>query len=129
MSWLKIDNPEIDGEKLQAEIEAEIARLKKEKKLPETDPRLEEAFSIFRRPGGSDLLANLEKYVPGIDRDLNFKRAFFLAPLLRFFLGFLGRIFRHQYIFNSLALEALRKQEERIKALEERRSPPRETSP
>ena len=34
MTWLKIDNPEIDGAKRQAEIDAEIARLKEEKKLP-----------------------------------------------------------------------------------------------
>lgn len=125
MEWLKIDNPEIDAGKIQKEIEDEVARLKAEKKLDDLDPLVEKTDSLFSPDEGeSYILKNMEKFVPGIDWELNFRRAFFFTPLVKFGLRVLSRILRHQFFFNSLTLEVLRDQEERIKALEDKITPP-----
>lgn len=121
MSWLKIDNPEIDGAKLQAEIDAEIARLKEEKKLPETDPSAESSLSAFATPEeGAALLEIMESYSKGWDLGSLSRRRPLLRPFLPFILKLLRRFLKPQYIFNSLVLELLRNQEDRIKALEDR---------
>ncbi len=120
MTWLKIDNPEIDGAKLQAEIEAEVARLKAEKKLPEDEPTGKSALSAFATPReGEALLEIMESYSSGWDLGSLSRRRPLLRPLLPLILKLLRRFLKPQYIFNSLVLELLRNQEERIKALED----------
>ena len=121
MNWLSRDNQSFDAEKLEAEIEAEIERKKKEKIIPGTDPELEKAFSVLPSPEEDGyLLEVMGKYASGLNEDLLSRRRRLPAPLIRLAVKILKRVFRPQYIFNALAAEALRKQEERIKILEKR---------
>ena len=122
MSWLKIDNPDIDGQKIQAEIEAEVDRFKKEGELTPGKPELEKAFSAFTTPRpDSGRLDTAEAYARGWDTETLARRRPGLSPLLALLVKILKRVLKPQYIFNSLILEVLRNQEKRIKDLEKRR--------
>jgi hypothetical protein len=123
MSWLQINNPEIDARKLEAEIEAEVDRLKKEKNLVDSGAGRENSPPAFPPAGGGEyFMDNLEKYAGGVEEITRFRRTFLLGPILKIFLKFLRRALRGQYIFNSLAIEILRNQEKRIQELEDRRA-------
>ena len=68
------------------------------------------------------LIEIAEAYASGWDTATLTRRRPILRPFLPLIAKILKRIFKPQYIFNSLVLEVLRKQEERIKALESRKT-------
>ncbi len=112
MNWLKIDAPGIDGEKLQREIEAEAAARAAEtppppSALPGSAPDETEA-----------LIEIAAAYSGGWDIETLGRRRKILKPFLPLISKLLGRLMKPQYIFNSLVLEILHRQEERLRRLE-----------
>lgn len=108
MNWLKIDAPGIDGEKLQREIEAAAAARAAEvpppsSVLPGSAPEETEA-----------LIEIAAAYSGGWDIESLGRRRKILKPFLPLISKILGRLMKPQYIFNSLVLEILHRQEERL---------------
>ncbi len=112
MNWLKIDTPGIDGEKLEKEIEADVS-LRESRATPPPPP--------LPGPVPEDTPALIEiasAYSSGWDIATLGRRRKILKPFLPLISKFLGRLLKPQYIFNSLVLEILRRQEERLRRLE-----------
>ncbi len=110
MSWLKIEQNDIDAAALEGEIESEV------KHLPVPPPAID---AVPRTPDDATALLEIaEQYAAGWDTETLARR----RPVLKPFLPLIGKLvrglFKPQYIFNSLVLEILKKQEERIRALE-----------
>ena len=120
MSWMKINNPDIDDRKIAAEIETEVERLKqREEETGEADDKTEPIASRTFSQEESALLEIAELYAAGWDPDTIGRRKPALKPFLPVIDKIFKRILKPQYIFNSLLLETVRKLEERIRALEE----------
>jgi len=123
MSWLKINNPNIDTDKLQREIEAEIEQLRND---PDISASLDEVIrttSALNTPEEAPALIEItEAYAAGWDAATLARRRPFLKPFLPLLEKILKRFLKPQYIFNSLLLELIRKQEKRVQALEKRAS-------
>ena len=121
MSWLSHNNPSLDTQKLEAEIDEEVKRLKNEKKVPEVDPLLEKAFSSLpAAPEDADLLEMMENYTSITVQSPFGQRRRWPAPFNVLVSRILRKIFQHQHVYNLLALEVLKNQEKRIKSVEER---------
>ncbi len=111
MNWLKIDTPGIDGEKLEQEIEAEAAARSAGIPLPRT---------ALPGPVAEDSAALIEiaaAYSSGWDIETLGRRRKLLKPFLPLISKVLGRLMKPQYLFNSLVLEVLHRQEERLARL------------
>jgi len=120
MNWLKIDNPEIDSGKLQSEIETEVARIR-------NDPNFSSVTGDSGRPAALNtpeespaLIEIAEAYAAGWDAATLARRRPILKPFLPLMKKVLKKFLKPQYIFNSLTLEIIRKQEDRIHSLEKR---------
>jgi hypothetical protein len=120
MNWLKIDNPEIDAEKLQSEIEAEVGRIRSDPKFSSVEEEIKLASSLETPDDSPALLEIAEAYAAGWDASALARRRPILKPLLPLLEKILKKFLKPQYIFNSLLLEIIRKQEERIQSLEKR---------
>ena len=121
MNWLRIDNPDIDSGKLQSEIEAEIEQLRKDPKFSASLNEAIKSASALNTPEETPALIEIaEAYAAGWDAATLARRRPFLKPFLPLLEKILKRFLKPQYIFNSLLLELIRKQEERIQALEKR---------
>jgi len=120
MNWLRIDNPEINAQKLQSEIETEIEQLQND---PEISASLDEGIkgiSALKTPEETPALVEIaEAYAAGWDAATLARRWPALKPFLPLLEKILKRFLRPQYIFNSLLLEIIRHQEERIQDLEQ----------
>ncbi len=118
MTWLKIDNPEIDGDKLQSDIETEIVRIQNDPKFSSLDAPGKHT-AVLKTPEDSPALLEIaEAYATGWDGATLARRRPILKPFLPLLEKILKKLLKPQYIFNSLTLEIIRKQEERIQALE-----------
>ena len=120
MTWLKIDNPEIDAEKLQSEIEAEVGRIQNDPNFYAIEDELKLTASLKTPKDSAALLEIAEAYASGWDAATLARRRPFLKPLLPLLEKILKKFLKPQYIFNSLALEIIRKQQEQIQSLEKR---------
>jgi hypothetical protein len=109
---MKIDAPGIDGEKLEQEIEAEAAACSAGISAPPTalpGPEEEDSAALIEIAGA---------YSSGWDIETLGRRRKLLKPFLPLISKILGRLMKPQYIFNSLVLEVLQRQEERLARLE-----------
>jgi len=120
MNWLKIDNPEIDAEKLQSEIDAEVGRIQSDPKFSSIEEDTKLATSLETPDDSTALLEVAEAYAAGWDTLTLARRIPILKPMLPLRGKILKKFLKPQYIFNSLLLEIIRKQEERIQELEKR---------
>jgi len=120
MNWLKIDNPEIDSDQLQREIETEVARIRNDPNFSPRDGETGQTTHLKTPEESPALIEIAEAYSAGWDAATLARRRPFLKPLLPLLEKILKKFLKPQYIFNSLTLEIIRKQEERIQALEKR---------
>jgi|GEM_PF-1624741 len=120
MNWLRIDNPDIDTGKLQSEIEAEVARVQSDPKFSSVEEGLKLASSLKTPEESPALIEIAEAYAAGWDAATLAQRRPILKPFLPLLEKILKKFLKPQYIFNSLALEIIRKQEERIQELEKK---------
>jgi hypothetical protein len=122
MNWLKIDNPEIDSGKLQGEIEAEIVRIQNDPKFSSLDAPGKHT-AVLKTPEDSPALLEIaDAYAAGWDAATLARRRPILKPFLPLLEKILKKFLKPQYIFNSLTLEIIRKQQEQIQSLEKRLS-------
>ena len=112
MNWLKIEIPGVDGEKLQREIEAEAAA-----RAAETPPP-PSALPGSAPDETAALIGIAAAYSGGWDIETLGRRRKILKPFLPLVAKILGRLMKPQYIYNSLVLEILHRQEERLRRLE-----------
>ncbi|MFH1039039.1 MAG: hypothetical protein V1789_10280 [PVC group bacterium] len=119
MSWLKIEQNDIDAEALEREIESEMKR-----RL--AAPGMAAPLKVDAIPRTPDdltaLLEIAEAYAAGWDTETLVRRRPILKPLLPLAGKLIRGLLKPQYIFNSLILEILKKQEERIQTLEKEKN-------
>lgn len=120
MNWLKIDNPEIDTGQIQSEIEAEVGRIRSDPKFSSLEEEIELASSLQTPEDSPALIEIAEAYAAGWDAATLARRRPILKPFLPLLEKILKKFLKPQYIFNSLVLEIIRKQEERIQVMEKR---------
>lgn len=121
MSWLRIDNPDIDAEELQSEIETEIEQLRNNPDISASLGEVIRTTSALNTPEETPALVEIaEAYAAGWDAATLARRRPALKPFLPLLEKILKRCLKPQYIFNSLLLELIRKQEKRIQSLEKR---------
>ena len=118
MNWLRIDNPDIDAEELQSDIDAEVGRIRSDPKLSSIEDEIKHASSLKTPEDSPALIEIAEAYAAGWDAATLARRRPILKPFLPLLEKLLKKFLKPQYIFNSLALEIIRKQEERIQVLE-----------
>ena len=119
MTWLEINNPDIDADKLRAEIEKEVAELKK--KIDPADDREMRSNPVAALSDPEEeaaLIEIAELYAAGWDAETIKERKPVLKPFLPLIDQIFKRLLKPQYIYNSLLLEIVRKLEERIRTLE-----------
>jgi len=120
MTWMTIENPDIDADKLRAEIEREVAELKKKITAEETGEVEPGPISVLTEPDEEAALIEIaELYAAGWDAETIKERKPILKPFLPLIDQIFKRLLKPQYVFNSLLLEIVRKLEERIRDLEE----------
>ncbi|HDL64738.1 MAG TPA: hypothetical protein ENH12_05040 [Proteobacteria bacterium] len=119
MTWLKIDNPEIDTDKLQSDIETEVVRIKTDPEFSSLNGDMNHTAALKTPEDSPALIEIAEAYAAGWDGATLARRRPILKPFLPLLEKLLRKLLKPQYIFNSLTLEIIRKQEERIQALEE----------
>jgi len=119
MNWIRPNNPEIDPRALEAEVARTLEKLRAEGKLPapETSP----APSGDQADDLEYLCRLLDHYSEPVAAEEILSRAGRLGFLLRPLLKFQGRLLRSQKIFNLLAAEIIRLQQEKIRRLQTRR--------
>jgi hypothetical protein len=122
MNWLRIDNPKIDTDQLEREIESEIEQIRSEPGFASLKREIEQTSSLKTPDDSSALIEISEAYATGWDVTTLSRRRPILKPFLPLIEKILKKFLKPQYIFNSLLLEIIRKQEERIQTLEKRDS-------
>lgn len=118
MNWLKIDNPEVDGGKLESEIEAEVGQIRSDPNFSSIEEDIKLASSLKTPEESPALIEIAEAYAAGWDAATLARRRPILKPLLPLLEKILKKFLKPQYIFNSLLLEIIRKQQERIQSVE-----------
>ncbi|MEA1928448.1 MAG: hypothetical protein U9N73_09600 [Candidatus Auribacterota bacterium] len=121
MNWLKIDNQDIDTDKLQHDIEAEVEQVRiRQGEFASEEPEAQRTPPLQTPEKTPALIEISEAYAEGWDAATLARRRPILKPFLPILEKLLKKFLKPQYIFNSLLLEIIRKQEEKIQVLEKR---------